>query len=392
MKGQALEKRTVFFYSIEQPPLKRDCCHDSVRKENLMVVLFVTSFERSTGKDLVTMGLMDRLGRDGFKVGYFKPFGHIPVEQDGTVADKGALFIHRLFGLDDPIESVCPVVVTEAFIRKNYEQDVPGLEEKVKKAFEGVSEQKDVVVVNCDYNVTEGSSFGLSGARLIKVLGAHALFVERYTRDFCVDCLLGWKHIVGRPMIGVVFNRVEAHDLDEIRNPVSLFLDRNGLDVYGALPRDRVLASIGIRDLVGYLKGDVVCGKDGLDALVEGFLVGGMQVDKFITYMLKSPCSAVIVGGDRTDIQLVAIENGAKCLILSGNLYPNRTITARAEARGVPVVVVGKDTFTVAKEVESIPGKLSLQDRKKIDHGINLVSQCFDFEKLYKTIGLREAL
>ena len=155
-----------------------------------MVVLYITSFERHTGKDLITMGLMDQLGRDGFKVGYFKPFGHIPEQVDGSVTDKGALFIHRLFALEDPIESICPVIVTEDLIRKNHEQDVPALEEKIKKAFGRVTQQKDVVVVNCDNNVTEGSSFGLSGIRLIKLLGAHALFVERYTWDFSMELKL----------------------------------------------------------------------------------------------------------------------------------------------------------------------------------------------------------
>jgi BioD-like phosphotransacetylase family protein len=262
------------------------------------------------------------------------------------------------------------------------------LEEKIKIAFEDVSSQKDVVVVNCDNNVTEGSAFGLSGIRLIKMLGAHALFVEKYAQDYSIDYLLGMKDIVGPAMIGVFFNRVADRYLEEVRDPVALFLARQALGVYGALPRDRVLGSVGIQALVTYLNGHAVCGKDKLDALVEGFLVGGMQVDRFITYMLKRPSSAVIVGGDRTDIQLVAIENGASCLILSGNLYPNQTITARAEAKGVPVVVVGDDTFTVAKKVESIPGNLSLEDRKKINHGIRLVSEHFDFEKLYKTVNL----
>jgi hypothetical protein len=143
-----------------------------------------------------------------------------------------------------------------------------------------------------------------------------------------------------------------------------------------------------VRDLVDHLGGDLVCGKDKLDVLVENFLVGGMQVDKFITYLLKRPDSAVIVGGDRTDIQLVAVENGVKGLILSGNLYPNDTITARAEAKGVPVVVVRDDTYTVAKKVEAMVGQFTLHDREKIDHGIKLVEKAFDFEKLYNRLNL----
>ena len=355
-----------------------------------MVVLYVTSFERHTGKDLVTMGLIDQMRRDGFKVGYFKPFGHYPMEVHGKMTDKGAQFIYELFDLPDPVDAICPIIVTSDLVKKGYEKDVTGLEEKIKKAFGRISEQKDVVVVNCDNNITEGSTFGLSGVHLIKTFGAHGLFVERYAGDYCIDFLSEMKKILGQSMIGVVFNRVESHDMDEINDLVSPFLARHALDVYSALPIDRLLGSIGIKDLADYLDGNVVCGKEKLDTLVENFLVGGMQVDKFITYMLKSPSSAVIVGGDRTDIQLVAIENGAKCLILSGNLYPNQTITNRAEAKGVPVVVVGNDTFTVAKKVESIPGKLTLEDRKKIDHGIKLVSKAFDFQKLYETLSLQK--
>lgn len=354
-----------------------------------MVALYVTSFERYTGKDLITMGVMGRLLRDGFEVGYFKPFGHSPVEVDGTVTDKGALFIYRLFDLHGPVTSICPVMITQDLIRQNYEKDIVGLEDKIKEAFDRICGHKDVVVVDCDNNFTEGSSFGLSGSKLINLLKAHTLFVERYAYDFCIDFLLEMKKVIGKLMIGVVFNKVDARHLQEIQDLVSSFLARNAIDVYGALPWDQILGAVGVKDLVRYLDGNLVCGKNKLDELVEGFLVGGMQVDKFITYMLKSPSSAVIVGGDRTDIQLVAIENGAKCLILTGNLYPNQTIATRAEAQGVPVVVVQNDTFTVAKKVESIAGKLSLEDRKKINHGLKLVDSTLDFGKLYKALGLK---
>jgi BioD-like phosphotransacetylase family protein len=355
----------------------------------MMVALYVTSIGRHTGKDLIAMGVMDRLRRDGFKVGYFKPMGRFPVKVDDTVTDKGAWLIHRLFGLADPIELVCPVVINRDLIMQNYEEDISGLQVKIERAFEGISEQKDIVVISCDNNFSEGSSFGLSGSQIITLLNAHALFVERYEGDFSVDFLLQLKKIIGPPMMGVFFNKVEAVDLEELKQYVSPFLQRKEMELFGSLPVDTLLGSVAVRDLVEHLGGDVVCGKDKLDALVENFLVGGMQVDKFITYLLKSPDSAVIVGGDRTDIQLVAVENGVKGLILSGNLYPNEIITARAEAKGVPVVVVRDDTYTVAKNVEAMVGRFSLQDRQKIDHGIKLLEKAFDFETLYNRLNLR---
>lgn len=55
-----------------------------------MLALCVTSIDGRTGKDLIAMGLIDRLRRDGFRVGYFKPMGHSPIKVDHIVTDKGA--------------------------------------------------------------------------------------------------------------------------------------------------------------------------------------------------------------------------------------------------------------------------------------------------------------
>jgi BioD-like phosphotransacetylase family protein len=353
-----------------------------------MVTLYITSIERHTGKKLITIGLIDRLKRDGFKVGYFKPMGHFPIKVENVVTDEGAWLVYRLFGLEDPIELICPVIVTQDLIVQNYEEDVTGLQEKIEGAFQKVCRQKDVVVVGCDNNFSEGSSFGVSSIQLMKLLNAFALFVERYACDFCIDFLLELKKVIGDPMIGVVFNKVQALHLEEIKELVLPFMKRKQMNLFGSLSQDTLLGSTMVGDLVDHLNADVVCGNDKLDGLVGNFLVGGMQVDKFITYLLKSPPAGIIVGGDRTDIQLVAIENRAKCLILSGNLYPNDIIIASAEAKGVPILVVRDDTYTVAKNVEAMAGRFRLRNREKIDHGINVVDQVFNFEKLYERLNL----
>jgi BioD-like phosphotransacetylase family protein len=84
----------------------------------------------------------------------------------------------------------------------------------------------------------------------------------------------------------------------------------------------------------------------------------------------------------------VAIEHGASCLVLTGNLYPNDTITARAREKGVPILVAGNDTFTVAKTVEKTVGHLSLENEEKIAHGLTLVKSGLDFDHLYRMLDL----
>ena len=353
-----------------------------------MRALYITSTERHTGKKLLTIGIIDRLKRDGFKVGYFKPLGHFPVKVDKIVTDRAAWLICSLFQLEDPMELVCPVVMTRDLIMQNFQNGVTGLEEKIRAAFEKVSEDKDVVIIGCDNSYSEGSAFGVSGIRLIKLLNANALFMERYSCDVCIDTLVELKDVIGDPLIGVVFNKLKPVDLDEVKEFIAPFLSRKQMEHYGSVPEDTLLGSIGISDLAVQLNADVVAGKDNLDGLAENFLVGGMQVDKFISYVLKRPAAGIIVGGDRTDIQLVAIENGVKCLVLSGNLYPNDTIITRAEAKGVPILVTRDDTYTVAKNVEAMVGTFKLEQKDKMDHGMKLVNEMLDFERLYKKLDL----
>ena len=353
-----------------------------------MTALYITSIERRTGKDLLTMGLMNRMIRDGLKLGYFKALGHFPAKVGDTIVDSRALLIHRYFGLEDPVELTCPVVVTQDLVMQNYKEGVTGLLEKVTGAFEKVSDEKDVVIVSCDNNFSDGSSFDLSSRRLIRLLTARALFVERYECDFCVDLLIELKEIMGKSMMGVVFNKVKPLHYEEIEKFVVPFLMSKGINVFGLLPTDTLLESIVAQELAEHLGADVVCGRKQLEVLLESFLVGGMGVDKFVGYLLSRKGAGVIVGGDRSDIQMAAIENKARCLILSGGMYPNDIIIGRAEEKGVPILVVSDDTYTVAKNVEGMVGTFSLADSRKIDHGLDLVNQKFDFSRLYKQIGL----
>jgi BioD-like phosphotransacetylase family protein len=96
----------------------------------------------------------------------------------------------------------------------------------------------------------------------------------------------------------------------------------------------------------------------------------------------------VIVGGDRADIQLAAVEAMTQCLILTGNLYPNEIVVARAELKGIPIVVVRGDTYSVAKKVEELSGKLRLREKEKVYCGISLIEEKVNFERLYKSLGI----
>ncbi|NVM56959.1 MAG: phosphotransacetylase family protein, partial [Desulfobacterales bacterium] len=265
--------------------------------------------------------------------------------------------------------------------------EVPGLEEKILEAFEAISKGKDVVIIGGAGDLESGKCLDISGYDLIEKLNARVLLVDHYEREFYLDAVLDARERLGRRLLGVIVNRVHAGYLDKVQDLIVPFLERKGIPVFGILPYDAVLGSVMIGDVVETLAGDVLCCRNKMDGLIEHFLIGGMQVDRALEYIRKARNNAVIVGGDRADVQLAAIEAMTQCLILTGNLYPNEIVVSRAELRGIPIVIVRGDTYSVAKKVEELSRKLRLREKEKVYFGIRLIEEKVNFERLYEALG-----
>ena len=353
-----------------------------------MVSLFVGSTRAYAGKNLTVMGLGQHFLKSGLKVGYLKPFGRLPMKADGVITDKDAWFIHRVLGLKDPVETLCPIVMTHDMLVEGCREDIGGLQDRVMNAFEAVSAGKDIVLIGGAGTLESGRFLRTSAFDIVDRLDSHVLLVDRYDGESYLDTVLDAHDRLGDRLLGIILNSIQAGYGEKIEELITPFLERKGIAVFGALPYDAVLGSVTIADIVEALAGDVLCGRNKLDGLVEHFLIGGMQVDRALEYIRKARNNAVIVGGDRADIQLAAIEAATQCLILTGNLYPNEIVIARAEMRGVPVVVVRDDTYSVAKKVDELSRKLRLREKEKVFCGIRLIEKHVDFERLYQALGI----
>lgn len=353
-----------------------------------MKTLFITSTSDYSGKTLLALGLGKKLQADGFKVGYIKPFGRYPTTVNDTVIDSDAALMHEVLELGDPLELISPVVVTQDLIAQVYDGEELGLAEKVIHAHGEISRDKDVVIVGGAGSFSEGSLLRVSARELVPQLDANVVLVSNCERELFVDDMLLVKDLLGDNVIGAVINQIEYPKLDYIQRRVAPFLTKNGLPLLATFIHDPILMSATIRELAETLGGEVLCCKNRMDDLVERFSVGAMNVEGALKYFRKVRSKAVITGGDRPDIQLAALETDTKCLILTGSLYPNDIIIARAEERDVPIMVVQRDTLSIVQQVEDIMSKLRIRDKIKIDRAVQLVDEELDFSLLYEHLGI----
>ncbi|NEP40555.1 MAG: phosphotransacetylase family protein, partial [Okeania sp. SIO2H7] len=166
------------------------------------------------------------------------------------------------------------------------------------------------------------------------------------------------------------------------------FLEANGIPVRGILPRSALLRSVSVDELVKQLDAEVICRDDRLGLMVESLTVGAMSVNAAIKYFRQGTNMAVITGGDRTDLQLAALETSTQCLILTGQLPPNPLVISRAEELEVPILSVASDTLTTVEVVDQTFGKVRLHEPIKVECITQLMAEHFDFDSLLGLMGL----
>lgn len=353
-----------------------------------MAGLYVGATAGYSGKNMVVMGLGLRLQKEGFSVGYLKPVGAVPKEIDGKLWDEDAYHVQRILRTSEAPETLTPVIATHDFQVRAFRNQVGDVMAAVKDAYEKVSAGKDVTIVGGSGGMHTGRYCNADGVRVVTELGLKAVVIDRYSKELNYDYLLMLKDQLGDHLAGVILNDVAPNFMDETRKLIVPFLRDRGIRVLGVIPKDPLMGAIKVCDLADRLGGKVISAHHKSERIVESFLIGTMQVENFMTHFRRQKNSAIIVGGDRSDVHLVALEGDSPCLVLTGNLYPNDIILTRSEVLEIPIIVVREDTYNVAKKMETLLMRHKLRDEIKIRQGAQLINANLDFGVLREQLGL----
>ena len=354
-----------------------------------MVGIYIGSTAGYSGKNLIAVALGLRFQKEGLRVGYMKPVGAVPHREGDKVGDEDAFFVLEVLGIDADPALVTPVLVTRDFTVKAFTQGVGDLMQGIKDAYAKLSENVDVMIVSgSGAYMDSGAYCGVEGVRVAQELGLKTLLIDRFFGELRYDSLLRSHKRLGDSLAGVIFNDIPEQYRAELDELITPFLERQGVNVLGVIPSDPVMGAIKVADLAERLSGKIVSAHAMAGRVVENFLIGTMQVENFMTHFRRHKNSAIIVGGDRADVQLVALEGACPCLILTGNLYPNDIILTRSEVLETPIIMVRDDTYTVAKKMEVILSSHKLRDTIKVTHGAQLVGASVDFARLRGMLGM----
>lgn len=352
--------------------------------------LLVGSTEAYSGKSATLLGIAHQLQEEGIDIAYGKPLGTCWSGTQASETDEDVQFVAQSLNL--PENRIQPTVLflDESTIQKRVlGEDRVAYPQLLLKSLQ--TSNADLVLLEGPANLEEGSLFDLSLVQVAELVDARVLLVARFHSLLIVGALISAKRRLGDRLIGVIINDIPEDRLDEVRDTVQPFLESRDISILGLLPRSALLRSVSVSELVKQLKAEVLCRPDRLDLMVESLTIGAMNVNSALRYFQKGRNMAVVTGGDRTDLQLAALETSTQCLILTGHVPPTPTIISRAEDLEIPILSVDLDTLTTVEIVDQAFGQVRVNEPVKVQCIRQLIVEHCRVDRLIADLGLEPA-
>ena len=353
--------------------------------------LLIGSTEAYNGKSTTILGIIHKLSQQGITTACGKPIGNVSDDSVIAISDRNMAFLTDNLGLS--IQQLQPPILNlnqAAIAKRLAAEDTEDYSQKLRDYV--AQTDSEVVLLEGATTFWEGGLFEISMGEMAAAIDAPVLLVTRYDSLSLVANLLIAKKSLGNRLLGVVINNIPEADLATINEQIKPYLEKRHIAILGAIPQDRLLNSVSVRELSQRLNAKVLCCEDRLNLMVEGLTIGAMNVNSAIEYFRQKSNMVVVTGSDRRDLQMAALETLTNCLILTGHTPADPLILSRAEDLEIPILAVDSDTLTTVEIVDAAFGQVSINESIKVKRVIDLMADNFDFERLFKLLGIETPL
>ncbi len=218
---------------------------------------------------------------------------------------------------------------------------------------------------------------------LVKSIDAKVIYVSKY--NGVVDSI-PFITAFGENLIGAVLNFLTMYKGTEACETVIPRLEESGITVLGSIPEDRTLLSLTVRQICENLEGTFFAGEEYGEDLVEGYMVGGFGMDPGEHIFSKQDKKAVVVRGDRPDVQMSALDTNMECFIMTGGFEPIEYVRYEAEEEEVSIIIVNLDTLDTMDKIGSLQEHAEFDHKEKLSKFKGLISLNIDVERLKATL------
>jgi hypothetical protein len=348
--------------------------------------LFIAATQQNDGKTTAALGIFGALRKTQGRIGFIKPVGQRFVEIEGHKIDEDTVLIDQTYGIAAPLDAISPIAVEPDFTRKFIQQaNTDMLVRRIQNSFDRAAWEKDFVIIEGTGHAGVGSIFGLSNARVAKLLGSKAILVTRGGIGRPIDEVALNRAVFeqeGVELLGVILNKVHLEKYDQIVDFARRGFERLGIELLGAIPDDPLLSHPTLGQVCKSVKGEFINARTSSRRFARHVLIGDMETGHLLTHF--RPGTLLITPGDRDDVVLAALSHTDKhprgiCgIVMSYGHHPHESVMKLLQESELPAIRASMDSYSIARTLQSMTIKTLPGDNEKIQRIQSLVEQHVD--------------
>lgn len=361
--------------------------------------VFVAATGQNSGKTTTSLSLMYMARKKYGRVGFIKPLGPKPtVALNGMVADKDAVLMAEVFGLEEDLPLMSPLVLlpgdTQRFL--DGELSGPDMQKTMLDAIRELDRKNDFLIIEGAGHTGVGSILGLSNARVARLADAPVVMVTGGGVGNVVDAAymnLALFEKEGADVRAFLVNKITPDKREKTLRYLDMAFAAEPFKVIGGFNYQPILANPTLRRVSQILDVELQGNQESAGQIVHHLQIGSAATQR-VTELLKES-SLVIVTSSRDEL-LVTLANiynlPEYSHLLVGLVIPGvakiSAITQKILDRsGIPYLRTFRTTADVFNTINDDVSKINARDTEKIDLIMKLADKRFNFSAIDALIG-----
>ena len=310
--------------------------------------------------------------------------------------DKDCVLFKETFALRCPYPRMSPVLIPSGFTKQFLDgttEKPETLLNKIRKDYEYLAGQSDVVVVEGTGHAGVGDIITMSNAVVAKTLGLKVVLVGTGGIGSAIDTLSLSKAVLegeGVEIAGIILNKCLPEKPDVPDYVKKVVEGRWGVPFLGALMHSKVLGQATIRDFEILFRTKLIAAEEDALRRVDDVVLVASSIEAFVP-QLDRPGQIFVTPASRTDVLFALLADlktggfAAQCgLILTGEppQHSVKVLKLLATERLPTLLLPTMTSVEAIQKIAAHTAKIRLEDKEKIAKAIDVVLNGVDFERL----------
>ncbi|MBW6512263.1 MAG: AAA family ATPase [Desulfuromonadaceae bacterium] len=355
--------------------------------------IFIAATGQNSGKTTTSLSLMHMARKKYRRVGFIKPIGPKPAVFDGISADKDAIVMARVFGLEADLPLMSPFVLHPGDTRRFFDGalNMEIIRADILAAIAALDAKCDFLIIEGAGHSGVGSVLGFGNARIARAAGAKVLMVAGGGLGNVVDAVhmnlaLFEKEQV--PVAAVLINKIIAEKRERTLDYLNRAFADESFKVIGGFNFQPTLADPTLQRIANVLEIELRATAEEAQRIVHNVQIGAAATQR-VAELLKD--STLIIVNSSRDELLVTLANLYQLdeyrkkivgIIIPGRGDPSDITNKIVLRSGIPFMRAGRTSTSVFEIIKEDVSKLTVEDTHKISLVKELAEKRFDFDAI----------